>query len=79
MNFLLYQKDQAARFCPKIGTEPYTEFLFGEGLILCGTGIFNIIFLFYRQTHVRPEFTDIGKRSNFYLVRIPFEKIEAND
>ncbi|EMY12648.1 hypothetical protein LEP1GSC043_3810 [Leptospira weilii str. Ecochallenge] len=48
-------------------------------MILCGTGIFNIIFLFYRQTHVRPEFTDIGKRSNFYLVRIPFEKIEAND
>ncbi|EMJ79897.1 hypothetical protein LEP1GSC016_1726 [Leptospira borgpetersenii serovar Hardjo-bovis str. Sponselee] len=25
-SFLLCQKDQAARFCPSFGTEPYIEF-----------------------------------------------------
>ncbi|OOV46016.1 hypothetical protein GS511_03360 [Leptospira borgpetersenii] len=34
-SFLLCQKDQAARFCSKIGTEPYIELTFFKKLNAC--------------------------------------------
>ncbi|AWV69778.1 hypothetical protein LEP1GSC016_2003 [Leptospira borgpetersenii serovar Hardjo-bovis str. Sponselee] len=34
-SFLLCQKDQAARFCPSFGTEPYIELTFFKKLNAC--------------------------------------------